>query len=140
MARCEQKVCRSVCGPFSNTLASRCAALSHCGSGTGRVGPTLALTGGEHMVDLLVPALREDRAGDPELMQPLADHLDRAYQSFGRLIHRFYNSRLIDNILLAPQHIDQKFRQGVISVLAADIWRDDNPFQNMLLDAKRNQF
>lgn len=103
-------------------------------------GVTLAMVGAERMVELLVPALRDDQAREPELMQPLADHLDRAYQSFGRFIHRFYNSRLIDNILLAPQHLDQNFRQGVISVLAADIWRDDNPFQNMLLDARRPGF
>ena len=66
--------------------------------------------------------------------------MDRAYQSFGRFIWRFYNSHLIDNILLAPHHEDQQFRRGIISILAADIWRTDNPFQNMLLDARRNTF
>ncbi|MFV8753917.1 NAD(P)/FAD-dependent oxidoreductase [Nannocystaceae bacterium ST9] len=103
-------------------------------------GVTLALLGAERMVELLIPALAEDRAGAPALMKPLFDHMDRAYQSFGRFIHRFYNSRLIDNILLAPAHQDLQFRQGIISILAADIWRDDNPFQNMLLDARRGGF
>ncbi len=105
-------------------------------------GVTLALLGAEHMVELLVPALASgsDRVHAADLMKPLFDHMDRAYQSFGRFIYRFYNSRLIDNILLAPHHHDHLFRQGIISVLAADLWRDDNPFQNMLLDARRGGF
>lgn len=103
-------------------------------------GVTLALLGAERMSELLAAALREDRADDPELMAPLFAHMDRAYQSFGRFIYRFYNSRLIDNILLATEHTDQQFRRGVISILAADIWRADNPFQNMLLDARRDGF
>jgi flavin-dependent dehydrogenase len=100
-------------------------------------GVTLALLGAERMASLLSPALREQRSGDAELMQPLFDHMERAYQSFGRFIWRFYNSRLIDNLLLAPHPVDQQFRRGIISVLAADVWRDDNPFQNMLLGARR---
>lgn len=99
-------------------------------------GVALALTSAERMADLLIPALREDRADEPELMQPLHDHMDRAYQTFGRFIHRFYNSRLIDNILLT-RYFNPQYRQGVISVLAADVWRDDNPFQDMLLGARR---
>jgi flavin-dependent dehydrogenase len=100
-------------------------------------GVTLALISAERMAQLLSPALREGRSGAPDLMQPLHDHMERAYQSFGRFIWRFYNSRIIDNILLAPHPGDPQFRRGVISLLAADVWRDDNPFQNMLLDARR---
>jgi flavin-dependent dehydrogenase len=100
-------------------------------------GVTLALVSAERMAELLSPALRDGRCGAPDLMQPLHDHMERAYQSFGRFIWRFYNSRIIDNILLAPHPVDQQFRRGVISLLAADVWRDDNPFQNMLLEARR---
>ena len=28
-------------------------------------------------------------------------------------------------------------RQGIVSVLAGDVWRADNPFQDMLLNARR---
>jgi flavin-dependent dehydrogenase len=102
-------------------------------------GVTLALVGAERMTELLVPALREDRADAAELMQPLHDHMDRAYQTFGRFIHRFYNSRLIDNILLT-RYANPQYRKGVTSVLAADVWREDNPFQDMLLGARRGGF
>ena len=103
-------------------------------------GVTLALVGAERMALLLSPALREQRSAGAELMQPLFEHMERAYQSFGRFIWRFYNSRLVDNLLLAPHPVDQQFRRGIISVLAADVWRHDNPFQNMLLEARRGGF
>jgi hypothetical protein len=48
-----------------------------------------------------------------------------------------FTTGLIENVLLAEQHASHEFRSGVISVLAADVWRDDNPFENMLLRATR---
>lgn len=100
-------------------------------------GVTLALAGGERLADILAPAMVEAREHDPELMVPLAEHMAKAYEAFGRFIQRFYNTKIIDNVLLAEHHTSQVFRSGVISVLAADVWRDDNPFQNMLMSARR---
>ena len=100
-------------------------------------GIALALAGGERLADLLVPALAESREADPELMAPLRDHMNQAYEAFTRFVHRFYHTNLVDNVLLAEQHPSHEFRSGVISVLAADVWRDDNPFQNMLIAARR---
>jgi flavin-dependent dehydrogenase len=100
-------------------------------------GVALAFAGAERLSEILVPALRERREGEPELMQPLREHMNRGYEAFGRFIHRFYNTGLIQNVLLAERHTSHEFRSGVISVLAADVWRDDNPFQNMLMRAQR---
>jgi flavin-dependent dehydrogenase len=100
-------------------------------------GVSLALAGGERLVDILVPALAESREGDPDLMGALGEHMSVAYEAFSRFIQRFYNTGLIDNVLLAEKHPSQMFRSGVISVLAFDLWRDDNPFQNMLMSARR---
>lgn len=100
-------------------------------------GVALAFAGAERLSEVLIPALREHREGEAELMVPLREHMNRAYEAFGRFIHRFYNTGLIENVLLAEQHTSHEFRSGVISVLAADVWRDDNPFQNMLLRAQR---
>jgi flavin-dependent dehydrogenase len=100
-------------------------------------GVALAFAGAERLSEVLIPALREHREGEGELMVPLREHMSRAYEAFGRFIHRFYNTGLIDNVLLAEHHTSQKFRSGVISLLASDVWRDDNPFQNMLLRANR---
>lgn len=100
-------------------------------------GVSLALAGGERLADILAPAIAERREHDPDLMVPLGAHMATAYEAFGRFIQRFYNTKLIDNVLLAEQHPSQVFRSGVISVLAADVWRSDNPFQNMLMSARR---
>jgi flavin-dependent dehydrogenase len=100
-------------------------------------GVALAFAGAERLAELLAPALREGREAEAELMAPLAAHLARAYDAFERFIHRFYNTGLVDNVLLAERHASHAFRSGVISVLAADVWREDNPFQNMLLRARR---
>lgn len=100
-------------------------------------GVLLALKSGERLADLLGPALAEGREDDPELMVPLREHMDRGYDTFHRFIHRFYHTHLIDNMLLAKLTPGQAFRAGVISVLAGDVWRDDNQFQNMLARARR---
>lgn len=99
-------------------------------------GVAMALAGGERLADMLAPALAESREHEPELMAPLAAHMGRAYDTMSRFIHRFYHTRLIDNVLFTPD-TEGDLRRGVISVLAADVWREDNPFQNMLLRARR---
>ena len=44
------------------------------------------------------------------------------------------NSRIARLVYGAP---DPAIKQGVVSVLAGDIYRDDNPFQKMLLSDRR---
>ncbi len=100
-------------------------------------GVVLALIGAERLADLLGPALAEGTEAQAELMAPLSAHMDRGYDAFSRFIHRFYHTRLVDNVLLAGVHPGQDFRAGVVSVLAGDVWREDNEFQNMLLRARR---
>ena len=34
---------------------------------------------------------------------------------------------------------DYELRSGIMSVLAGDVWRDDNPFQEMLLRGRRRK-
>ncbi|KIG15838.1 FAD-binding protein [Enhygromyxa salina] len=100
-------------------------------------GVALAFAGAEKLAELLAPALHEGREHDAALMQPLSEHMRPAYEAFERFIHRYYHTRLIDNVLLAEHDHSHNLRSGVISVLAADVWRDDNPFQNMLMRARR---
>lgn len=99
-------------------------------------GVTLALLGAERLSDLLSPALTEEREADPELMKPLSEHMQHAYDCFARFIHRFYHTNLVPNLFFNPSP-PARMREGVISVLAGDVWRDDNPFQQMLLAARR---
>ena len=61
----------------------------------------------------------------------------RAYETFASLVYRFYNTNFVDNMIFgAPD--EGLFRAGVISVLAGDVFRQDNPFQEMLLRSRRH--
>jgi flavin-dependent dehydrogenase len=101
-------------------------------------GVTIALTSAANMVDRLVPALAEAREADPELMIELSRQSAVAYRSFHVIAHRFYNSRLLDNVFFAGDP-DPELRAGLISILAGDVWRDDNRFQKMMLAATRRE-
>lgn len=99
-------------------------------------GVTFAMIGAEKLADLLSPALQSGREADPGLATPLLDFMQHAYDVFGSLCGRFYNANLVHNIFFygAP---DPAITPGVVSVLAGDIYRDDNPFQKMLLSDRR---
>jgi flavin-dependent dehydrogenase len=99
-------------------------------------GVSLALASADLLAARLAPALEAGREAEPGLMAPVDDQLERAYQVFAALIHRFYNSRFAENIFLSDPPNSQH-RRGVISVLSGDVWRDDNRFQAMLLGARR---
>jgi flavin-dependent dehydrogenase len=99
-------------------------------------GVTLAILGAERLADLLSPALSAGTEANPELMKPLSEHMQHAYDCFARFIQRFYHTNLVPNLFFSPSP-PARMREGVISVLAGDVWRDDNPFQDMLLSARR---
>ncbi|MCK5940490.1 MAG: NAD(P)/FAD-dependent oxidoreductase [Planctomycetes bacterium] len=99
-------------------------------------GVTLALRGAADLVDVLVPALRADREAEPELLRDHHDSMQRAYATFAGLVERFYNTRFAESYFLGGD-LGDDLRRGVMSVLAGDVWRHDNPFQDMLLSARR---
>lgn len=105
-------------------------------------GVSLAMLGAEKAVDLLLPALDAGQEADPRLMAPWATHMQPAYDAFEQLIRRFYHTRLVHHLFFAAEP-DPALRRGLISVLAGDVWRRDNPFQTMLessrLQAKRSE-
>jgi flavin-dependent dehydrogenase len=94
-------------------------------------GVSLAMLGAEAAVDLLVPALDRGSEADAGLMAPWSEHMQIAYDSFEQLIRRFYHTRMVSHLFFAAEP-DPALRRGLISVLAGDVWRADNPFQNML--------
>ncbi len=94
-------------------------------------GVSLALIGAERATAVLSPALASAREGAPELMKPFALAMQAAYGAFADLIGRFYHTQMVSNLFFdAPEGAE--LRRGIVSVLAGDVWRDDNPFQAML--------
>ncbi len=94
-------------------------------------GVSLAMLGAERAVDLLAPALTAGTEADPGLMTPWSVHMQPAYDAFEQLIRRFYHTRMVHHLFFAAEP-DPALRRGLISVLAGDVWRRDNPFQAML--------
>jgi hypothetical protein len=100
-------------------------------------GVSLAILRAVEVAGRLIPALEERHEGDPDLMGPMETATKRAYETFAALVYRFYNTNFVDNMIFgAPS--EGRFRAGVISVLAGDVFRHDNPFQEMLLRSRRH--
>ncbi len=101
-------------------------------------GVSLAMLAGERTADLLGPALRERREADPELTAPVAAEMRTAYVAFASLIGAFYKTRIVENVFFA-RNPDPALRSGLISLLAGDVWRDDNRFQKMLVESSKRR-
>jgi len=100
-------------------------------------GVTLALRSAEGVADVVGPALLAGTEGASDLLAQHEREMDRAYRTFAGLIDRFYNSNFARSVFLDDSSIDVPMRRGVMSVLAGDVWRRENPFQEMLLAARR---
>ncbi len=99
-------------------------------------GVSLALAGAEEVADTLGPALNRGDEADPELMTAFQARMHKGYGVFAALIDRFYNTKLVDNLFFgAPD--DGVMRPGIVSILAGDVWREDNPFHKMLVRSRR---
>ncbi|MBX3251009.1 MAG: NAD(P)/FAD-dependent oxidoreductase [Myxococcales bacterium] len=85
---------------------------------------------------LLSSALKEGREADPTLLAPLTRKMEHAYHVFGALLHSFYHTRLVEHLFFHDEP-NPELRAGLISVLAGDVWRDDNKFQQMILRSAR---
>lgn len=99
-------------------------------------GVTLAMRQAAEMVDTLTPALREGREHEPDLHDAHHESMRRAYATFAGLVERFYHTNFAESYFLGGD-LGEDLRRGVMSVLAGDVWRHDNPFQDMLLSARR---
>lgn len=99
-------------------------------------GVTLALRGAADLVDRLGPALTAGTEQTPDLLADYHKAMDRAYATFAGLIERFYNSHFAQTVFLGEQ-LGSDLRRGIMGVLAGDVWRSGNQFQDMLLASHR---
>jgi flavin-dependent dehydrogenase len=101
-------------------------------------GVSLAMLGGERLADELNRALVAGTEGDPQALATFDVHMQHAYRAVGSLVHSFYNTGLVRNIFFSKTQ-DPELRSGLISILAGDVWRSDNRFQDMLMRSSRRQ-
>jgi 2-polyprenyl-6-methoxyphenol hydroxylase-like FAD-dependent oxidoreductase len=100
-------------------------------------GVSLALFSAAETCDRLLPALRRQGEGDPELMRPFGELMQRGTATFAAMIDRFYHTRFADHFLFGGRR-DEHVSRGIVSVLAGDVFRQGNAFQDMLLASRRN--
>lgn len=98
-------------------------------------GVSLAMLGAVSLADKLVPALAAGTEADPALCTPGHMAVQRGYATFAALVYRFYNTHFARNFILGAPAAGE-LRPAVTSVLAGDVLRTDNPFQDMLLNSR----
>ncbi len=102
-------------------------------------GVYFAMLGASDAADVLLPALQEGREGDPALMSAHTAHMTHGYSVFATLILSLYQRRLLPGLFFTEDQ-DSVLRRGLTSVLAGDVWRADNPFQQRLWASTRRRF
>jgi flavin-dependent dehydrogenase len=95
-------------------------------------GVSLAMLSAESVAEKLSAALRAGTEDDPELLAAHATRMEIGYRSFAGIVYRFYHAELVHRLFFQDTE-GAPMRAGITSVLAADLWRDDNQFQQMLL-------
>lgn len=101
-------------------------------------GVSLGMLSAELLAQVLGPAFAEGREAEPDLLDPHLRHMGVGYNVFATLIHTFYHSDLLHDLVFSREQ-DPAIRRGLTSVLAGDLWRTDNPFQNMLMGSHRRR-
>lgn len=99
-------------------------------------GVALAMQGAAALVDRLLPALEAGTEDAPDLAKPPREHMRHAYESFGSLVHSFYHTNLVRHVFFNDDP-DPRLRSELISLLAGDVWRDDNGLQRSLRYGRR---
>jgi flavin-dependent dehydrogenase len=98
-------------------------------------GVSLAMLGATALVDRLAPALAAGTEADPNLCSDNHEQMERGYATFSALVYRFYNTHFARNFILGAPAAGA-LRPSVTSVLAGDVLRNDNQFQEMLLSSR----
>lgn len=99
-------------------------------------GVSLALVCAQEVTAQLIPALREGREADVHLLDQISAKMSKGYEAFAAIIQRFYDTRFIEHFVFGNVK-DEAIERGITSMLAGDVWRDDNSLQNALLSSRR---
>lgn len=99
-------------------------------------GVALGLVSARQVTRNLLDAFATGREADPTLMAKHFEDLQPGYQAFAGIIDRFYHTNFVKHFFFGDAK-DPRFEQEITSILAGDVWRTDNNFQQMLAKAHR---
>jgi len=94
-------------------------------------GVNLGMVGAAHASDVLLPALESGDEGAAELMGGHAQWMKEGCEVFATLLNAIYQRRLLPDLFFTRDQ-DPLLRRGMTSVLAGDVWGEDNPFTEMV--------
>jgi len=101
-------------------------------------GVSLGMVGATHVADTLISALAKNDEGRPDLMDEHALHMMHGYNTFATLVNSWYHTTLLHTLFFSPEP-NREWKKGLTAILAGDVWRTDNAFQDMLLANKRRR-
>ncbi len=101
-------------------------------------GVSLGMVGAAHVADTLGEALAKRDEGRPDLMDAHAVHMMHAYNTFATLVNSWYHTTLLHTLFFSPEP-NMEWKRGLTSILAGDVFREDNAFQKMLMSSRRKK-
>lgn len=99
-------------------------------------GVALGLVSAQQVTRNLIPALEAQTEADPQLMAEHFHALQPGYRAFASIIDRFYHTNFTRHFFFGETR-DDRLEREITSVLAGDVWRTDNGFQEMLVRSER---
>ncbi|MDW8245690.1 MAG: NAD(P)/FAD-dependent oxidoreductase [Sandaracinaceae bacterium] len=102
-------------------------------------GVSLGMVSAAHAADVLVDALKHGKEGDPDLMNGHVEYMHHAYNTYATLVYNWYHTSLLHSMFFyntPPENL----KRGLTSLLAGDVWRNDNEFQKILMESKKRRF
>lgn len=102
-------------------------------------GVALAMTGAESLTGVLLEAFKSGREAEPDLLASVGEHMEFGYSCVSQLVYAFYHTHLVRNLFFAKRPRPD-LRAGLITLLAGDVWRTDNPFQDMLARSRQAKY
>jgi len=130
--------------PCRRLLPQRKSSSRDCGSSAGfldpvvAIGVALGMVGAAHVADTLGAALATNDEGRPDLMDAHAVHMMHAYNTFATLVNSWYHTTLLHTLFFSPEP-NLEWKRGLTSILAGDVFREDNAFQQMLMSSRRKK-
>ena len=91
------------------------------------------MTLGLYSAQRLAPCLiQSNSSNNPLALEPYYQNIGRGYETFEKIIDRFYRPGWAETTFFMNDKPDDLERE-ITTILAGDVWRYDNQFQNNLL-------
>ena len=96
-------------------------------------GVTLGICCAQNLAKRMIDQIKN---GQPLKLKKYVEQMSRAYQTFEKIVERFYRPGWVETTFFMEDKPAELITQ-MTSILAGDVWRTDNSYQNLFLKGKR---